>query len=530
MNLAATLSLENRGFLNPLAAGQAAIGAFKSAIGGMVAPLIALAGAGSIAGLAMKSITSAADNEDLTAKLKVLTRDINVARSVLKELNSFADVTPFEPEPVQRAGVALIGAKFAATGLKDVLTDIGDLAAGGMGDLSQNLEEVVSAFGRIKAGQFGEAFEILRRFAISTGDLSAKGLKFDAGGQFKGSAEEAINAVRAVIRERFGGTMAEMAVTTKGLWSTLQGNVTAVFREIGAPLLDPLKGAINSIGTSIAAWAAPAGAAMGKIVNIIQSVGLGETLTMVLQAGFGTAINYAYAGFKALPEALGVGLAGAATGFMHLLGLVLTPDFWKGLGNSLMAIGATFIGFLQRALAGVLDRMSDVPGFGALKDYAQAAREQSSSSFSDAAKFGAAGGYDLANATAPLVNDLAKTGEAMAGVFAREFGNVLDVTGSGEITSKLRDLFSAGLPLDGSLVDPQTNGSSATPATGVSTLGEKSADADRLAKIGIFIGGAGGPALEHAKKTAANTSKLVTHTARIVEKLAGLSFPKPAWS
>lgn len=68
---------------------------------------------------------------------------------------------------------------------------------------------MASAFTRIKAGDFGEAFERLRDFGIARKDLEAEGLTFDKDGQYVGTVEAAMKAVRAIVQRDFGGMMDE---------------------------------------------------------------------------------------------------------------------------------------------------------------------------------------------------------------------------------------------------------------------------------------------------------------------------------
>lgn len=105
-----------------------------------------------------------------------------------------------------------------------------DLAAG----MNKRLEDVADVLGRLKAGQFGEAFEQLRRFGIGTQQLMREGLKFDKGGQFVGSVDQAMAAVERIMRRRFGGLSEKLAQETlSGALSNLKDETERLFRGFG---------------------------------------------------------------------------------------------------------------------------------------------------------------------------------------------------------------------------------------------------------------------------------------------------------
>jgi hypothetical protein len=218
---------------------DAVSGAFDRArsmafFGGMAAGATAVAA--SVYGI-KRAIDEAATAETRFTTMKVLLKDAEAARAAITEAVAFSDVTPFEPGAVVDATKGLIGANFQLREMRGLLEDAGDLAAASNVDLG----ETVRLFARLNSGDFGQAFARLRDFAISREALEGAGLKFDASGSFVGSAKEAMDGVRRVIRERFGGTMAEVSQTFGGLVSTLKGRISGAFAGFGEPLVDFLK-------------------------------------------------------------------------------------------------------------------------------------------------------------------------------------------------------------------------------------------------------------------------------------------------
>lgn len=167
----------------------------------------------------------------------------NEAKLLISELQGFSDKTPFESEEVIASGRALLAAKIPRQDIKDFLTDAGDLAAAA----NTNIEEVARAFARLKSGDFGEAFERLRDFGIGKEDLIGKGLEFDKNGAFKGSVEQALDGVRAVIKERFGGSIDDLSNSLAGRFSTLLDTGKAFFRELFQPAFEFAKPALDFV-------------------------------------------------------------------------------------------------------------------------------------------------------------------------------------------------------------------------------------------------------------------------------------------
>ena len=154
--------------------------------------------------------------EQTAVSFNVLTRSADKTRQIMAELYKYSAQTPFEfPEVADAARI-----------LQTVNMEVGkwirltgDLAAANPG---RSIQEVAMALSRIQSGTFGEGFEQLRRLAISKIDLEAVGLKFDKGGQFVGSVDEAMAGVEKIINSKFKGMAAEQGKTFAGMMSTLK--------------------------------------------------------------------------------------------------------------------------------------------------------------------------------------------------------------------------------------------------------------------------------------------------------------------
>lgn len=246
-----------------------------------------------IAALGALGIKFDATREQSEMAFKVMLKSGEKAKQMMNDLIKFSDSTPFESTPIVNAGKQLVAFGVDAKDVIPILTDLGDAAAT-FG--TEKLPEIVGAFGKLKSSQFGEAFERFRDFGVTLKDLEGKGLKFDKSGQYQGSVEAAMTAVRQIIREKFGGTMDEQSKTFSGRLSTLFDRANTALGKIFEPafeaakplidgfisVLDSLMAAFNSLSPEaktlatvilgIAAGIAPVLIVLGSVVGFIAPI------------------------------------------------------------------------------------------------------------------------------------------------------------------------------------------------------------------------------------------------------------------
>lgn len=223
--------------------------------------MLGLGGAGASAVLGTKMMLDAAGFEE-SAKigLKVMLKSKQLADETFAKAKRFADFTPFITREVLGTTTSLVSARFA---LKDIfgeggiLTDVGDLAAANQ-DIGASIMDVARAFARLKAGDYGEAFERLRDFKISRQDLREAGLKFSKSGEFQGTPEQAIEGVRKIVKKNFGGMMKEQSKSWFGMWSTFASQADNVLTAIskheihtGFTVFDAFKNRLRQITSLI---------------------------------------------------------------------------------------------------------------------------------------------------------------------------------------------------------------------------------------------------------------------------------------
>lgn len=149
-------------------------------------------------------------------------RAFNFAKEVAKE-------TPFDLPDITQAILRL---QTFGLSVERFLQRSIDLASA----LGKPLEEVTQAFTNLQSRRFGESFEQFARLGIARDLLEAKGLVFDRNGSYRGSVEQAMQAVTEIIDERFAGFAESQQGTFKQLQSNL-GDIIFQFKEaFGAPI------------------------------------------------------------------------------------------------------------------------------------------------------------------------------------------------------------------------------------------------------------------------------------------------------
>jgi|GEM_PF-5325670 len=172
------------------------------------ASFLAASAAIAAAGIAMGgfAVKSAMDMDTAQRRLQAFTGSAEEAARQMEFIKRLAAPSLFETKDLAKAATLL-----AAFGLNiEKVLPLADKLASAMGDGGESVSEIARVFGRLKSGDFGEAFERLRDFGISFDDLKKKGLDFSKSNQYLGNSFQALNAVAAIIEERFGKISALM--------------------------------------------------------------------------------------------------------------------------------------------------------------------------------------------------------------------------------------------------------------------------------------------------------------------------------
>jgi hypothetical protein len=502
MNLVATLSLDNRGFLNPLAAAQGAVsgavGGMKSAFAGLAA-ITAGAGALGLAFLGVKkAIGEAADMETMETSFSILLGSIGAAKDRLKELSKFAAATPFALPEIATASRTLETLTRGALSTGAGLTLVGDVASG----VNQPFAEVATTVGRLYDGLMngrpvGEAMARLGELGVISGETRGKLEEL----QQSGAKGAAVWSIAEAALGRFSGMMAKQSGTWNGLMSTLQDNITAVFREFGTPLIDALKpmltGAIT-LADQLSAKAREWGTAVAEGITTVKSLfdqgTLWEAAGLKLKIGFADAADF-------LTKKLAEGFDAISSN---------APSLFASLGQIFEGFGKQLAGSIQKGIAGSL-RDLKIGGV-----YVTDHTQLNSLNMS--------GNRNIDEGHADVEKGMKGLGGGVLSGIVKGLNTPMD-----EARTQLAKLVADakpkpvpemyGPPMPPAALAAAAAGAAAGPAAAKSDVG------DRLAKIGLFIGG-GGPANEHARKTAENTSAMRTLLTKGLE-IWGRTNPAP---
>lgn len=351
---------------------------------GVTAPIVGL----NILGLKFNSL-----EEDSKTTFKVFLKDGEKANQLFKELSDFADKTPYQLDEVLAGGTTLLQAKL--DDLKGVLKDAGDLAAANK-TKGATIQDTSNVFARLKAGDFGEAFERLRDFGISRELLEGEGLKFDKQGSYKGSVDDAIKAVRAIIQRDMGGLMDELSGNFSGQLSTLLDTANRFLGELTKPLFNELKAGLNEalpvivglknsfaelspeikntvlVVLGFVAAIAPILVVVGTIitaiggfVGAIGTIGTalaGLTATGTVMAGLGAVVS------TALGTVLPIILAVVAAVGVFAAAAYLAYESWSSNFGNIQGTVSVFSSQVSEAFNGLLSVIQ--PAIDAVKEYA----------------------------------------------------------------------------------------------------------------------------------------------------------------
>ncbi len=294
-------------------------------------------------------IMANADMEVYENTLTTVLKSNEKAKEALNWANEFAAQTPFEiPEIVEAT------TRLSAYGMnaKDVMTDIGNMAAVMGTPLMQAVEAVADA-------QTGE-LERLKEFGITKQMLIDQAAKMghaevvNAKGQIV-DQENFNKALFALMEERYKGGMATQAKTFKGLISNVQDGLGTMGRELGKPIFDKFKKGLESVVPLVSG-----------VTELIK--GNGKEASKIFTDAFGadkTAIIFSF-------------VAGAKTAFSEvknfIMGLVPTfQNIWTVFQNVgaviLPPLIVAFGAFMQilppvlEVITGILAKFTEWSGF-----------------------------------------------------------------------------------------------------------------------------------------------------------------------
>jgi tape measure domain-containing protein len=417
----------------------------------------ALAGGGVALAAGMKAVTSAADFEQTKVAFTTLIGDAAKAEQTLAHLRELGAKTPFEFPELADAGRKLIAFGEGSDTVAATLARIGDVSAG----VQAPVNEIAELYGKARVQG--------RLFAEDINQLTGRGIPIigELAKQFGVSDSEVKKLVesgkvgfpnieRAFISMtsqggKFTGMMEAQSKTTNGLFSTLKDTINEVFLTLGTPINDAIRPLVEqaiALAQKLAPLAAQAGTKIRDAVQYVIAIfKSGQFLNLVgsgLQLGFAQGVNFLWATLRATIAAAGQYIVEIFKTAITYFQVLTTADFWKGMGNALIGIFLSAVGFLQKGLAEALEiarPLAELFGKGESINSAQGAlRESADILDAEAAARYSDAGDQLGPLAAKVAERLKEAGENIVGRFGETFRNTAEVIDTSAMRERMNDV------------------------------------------------------------------------------------------
>ncbi|HAS08267.1 MAG TPA: hypothetical protein DCR52_03235 [Actinobacteria bacterium] len=417
----------------------------------------ALAGGGVALAAGMKAVTSAADFEQTKVAFATLIGDAAKAEQTLAQLRELGAKTPFEFPELADAGRKLIAFGEGSDTVAATLARIGDVSAG----VQAPVNEIAELYGkaRVQGRLFAEDInqltgrgipiigELAKQFGVS--DSEVKKL-VESGKVGFPNIERAFMDMTSQ-GGKFAGMMEAQSKTTNGLFSTLKDTINEVFLTLGTPINDAIRPLVEqaiALAQKLAPLAAQAGTKIRDAVQYVIAIfKSGQFLNLVgsgLQLGFAQGVNFLWATLRATIAAAGQYIVEIFKTAITYFQVLTTADFWKGMGNALIGIFLSAVGFLQKGLAEALEiarPLAELFGKGESINSAQGAlRESADILDAEAAARYSDAGDQLGPLAAKVAERLKEAGENIAGRFGETFRNTAEVIDTSAMRERMNEV------------------------------------------------------------------------------------------
>ena len=504
----------------------------------------ALAGGGVALAAGIKAVTSAADFEQTKVAFTTLIGDAGKAEQTLAQLRKLGAKTPFEFPELADAGRKLIAFGEGSDTVAATLARIGDVSAGVQAPISEIAELYGKA--RVQGRLFAEDInqltgrgipiigELAKQFGVS--DSQVKKLVESGQVGFPQIEQAFVNMTSQ--GGKFAGMMEAQSKTTNGLFSTLKDTINEVFLTLGTPINDAIRPLVEqaiALAQKLAPLAAEAGTkirdAIQYVITVYKSGQLINLVGSSLKLGFALSVNFLWATLRATIAAAGQYIVEIFRTAITYFQVLTTADFWKGMGNALIGIFLSAIGFLQKGLAEALEiarPLAEVFGKGDAIDSAQGALRESAGIL-DAEAVGrySDAGDQLGPLAAKIGLRLQEAGENISTRFGDAFSNTAEVID----TTRLRESMNTVLgTIREAIPKPDVVKQAATAAAKTTTTTTpKVNQSSSLAPIVTSLAKVGGggyssgtlDAQRENNKLTSETNNLLTKLTTKVEKLGG---------
>lgn len=215
-----------------------------SSVIGMVSAVASVAGIGAGIGAAFKGVSLAGQMEENQVSFGVMLGDMEKGKKIVEDMRQFAAATPLNQPDIQQAAKVLL--QYAAVNENDLIPTLrmlGDVTGGN----AERFRQMSYAFGQVSAtghlmGQdllqminagFNPLKEISRTSGRSVDDLRAA---MEKGQVTVGMVKEAFRTATSA-GGQFFGLMEKQSQTLKGLFSTMQDDVSMALEAVGEEIV-----------------------------------------------------------------------------------------------------------------------------------------------------------------------------------------------------------------------------------------------------------------------------------------------------
>lgn len=206
--------------------------------------LAAAAIATATAAMGLGAVKAAGKMEQLEIAFTTMLGNAEQAKTMLNDLQDFAQATPFDLESVTNGSRRLLAMGFSAEQIIPVMTAVGDAAAG-LGMQAEGIDRITLAMGQMAAKGKVSAEEIRQLaeagipawkfISDSLGITIPEAMKRAEQSQI--SAAQGLNAIVAGMNNKFGGMMEAQSHTIDGMWSNLMDSISRTSISVGKDIV-----------------------------------------------------------------------------------------------------------------------------------------------------------------------------------------------------------------------------------------------------------------------------------------------------
>lgn len=252
-HLVTKYTLDDSAYKRGASSVMGATGNMGNSLKGLAASFTAVAAAaGALAYGGFSAMKAAAQFDTMASTFAGAFGSMEAGTQVMKALEDRATRSAYSLEALTQASVRLATSGLSLNRFVPMMEKFALVVSG---TDPQGLEQVASAFARIKGGSFGEAMEVFRRAGIGADTLRAQGIKVDKGGQIQSSADEVFAALERIVGpgsqiDNIAQSVAQSAgVTISNAGDAIGQAIRSIGTELNEQFLPMFKSATEGLAT-----------------------------------------------------------------------------------------------------------------------------------------------------------------------------------------------------------------------------------------------------------------------------------------